>query len=370
MKTVLILNWRDPWHPLAGGAEFVLQQQVLYWQKQGTKIIWFSSLYPLAERDEIKNNIQFIRRGSQYTVHIYFFFLYITKQIPDFDIVIDCFHFIPFFTPLFIKKKKIIAVIHEVAGKLWFKNISFPIASVGYTLEPYFFTAYKQTNFITGSQSTKNEIEKFTIQSKHIHIVPHGFSLIKTKKQLKKTSEPSCLFLGRITRDKGIEDVIEAFGLIQKTLPMATLFIVGQEQDKNILIKIYRKYPSIDMSKIKKYGFVSDEKKFEILQQAWVLLHASEKEGWGLTVIEAASQGTPTIGYDVAGLRDSIQDKNTGILVKPSAESLANATITLLTDKNELTKLSKQAKEYSKQFTWEKSGKMSYDLIINSVVSD
>src|SRR5258706_15516364 len=67
------------------------------------------------------------------------------------------------------------------------------------------------------------------------------------------------------------------------------------------------------------FGGVSEEKKLELMRRAHVLLHASVKEGWGLVVVEAASQGTPAVVYNVSGLRDSVKNGETGIVLKENS---------------------------------------------------
>ena len=93
-----------------------------------------------------------------------------------------------------------------------------------------------------------------------------------------------------------------------------------------------------------------------MLKKAWILIHPSVKEGWGLTVIEAASQGTPTVSYDSSGLRDSIRDGETGFLVKErKPEELAGKISFLLGDNMLYNTLSKKSLEWSTKFSWEKS---------------
>ncbi|HUD45078.1 MAG TPA: glycosyltransferase family 4 protein [Patescibacteria group bacterium] len=362
---ILVLNWRDPWHPLAGGAEIMVHEHVKYWQKQGTEVIWFTSSYKGARSNEQRANINFIRRGSQYTVYWHFFWDYLTGQIPDFDVVIDCFHFIPFFTPLYIHHKRIIAIIHEVAGPVWFSNIFLPIAAIGYMIEPLFFRIYRNIPFISVSESTKSELIKLGIQSKNISVIHNGISLVDLQSKYKKTRFPSFMFLGRVSKDKGIEDILKAFKQIHLAIPNGELWIAGKEEKQGYLTNLLKSY-AFDAKFIKYLGFVDENKKFELLQQAWLLLHSSDKEGWGLTVIEAASQGTPTIGYNVPGLRDSIQDKITGLLVEKSPDKMAKTVIKLIQNEDQLENLRKNTREYARQFTWNKSGSESWKLL-NSI---
>ena len=126
--TILILNWRDIRHPLSGGAEISLHEQAKYWRDQGNKIIWFASSFNGAKNEEVIDGIKVLRKGSHFTVHIWAFLFYHWKKFDRFDIVIDSFHFLPFFTPLYISSSKIIGLINEVAGKVWFANLWYPLA--------------------------------------------------------------------------------------------------------------------------------------------------------------------------------------------------------------------------------------------------
>lgn len=367
---ILILNWRDPFHPLAGGAEISLLEHAKYWQKNGADITWFASSFQGARKEEKKDGITYIRRGSHFTVHLLFIVYYLLNKgkLKEFNVYIDCFHFLPFFSPLFIKKKKIVALINEVAGKVWFSNLPYPLAWIGYHLEPWFFKAYKNTPFITASDSAKADLLKVGVPEKNIEIIPHGVIVENVSNSVKREKNPTFIFVGRVSKDKGIQDVLEGFRIIKhKTLnnkqPSPELWIVGKEEKEGFLEALLNdEYKDLN-SDITYYGFVSQEKKFELLKRSWLLLHASVKEGWGLTVIEAGSQGTPTIGYNVEGLRDSIRHGKTGLLVDPNPHSLAEGALKVISDKAAHNSMRENAKKWSENFDWEKSGQKSWEYI-------
>lgn len=358
---ILVLNWRDNRHPLAGGAELALLKHVQYWQKKGAVITWFCASYPGAKKEEVVDGIRYIRKGSQYTVHILAFLYFSGLKIKQFEIVIDNFHFIPFFTPLYCEKNKIISFIHEVAGAIWFKNLPKLPATIGYFFEPFYFKLYKNIPFITVSKSTKNDLVKMKIAKEKVFIIPNGVTHINTSSQ-KKERVPTILFLGRLSHDKGITDALKAFTMLYQKNSAIQFWVVGKEEKKGIYEMLINKYPEIS-SVTKYWGYVEEKKKFELLKRSWILLHPSSKEGWGLTVIEAASQETPTVGYNVEGLRDSIISNITGILTKDDSESLAEAVQSLL-DNNKLYKtMSKEALHWSEKFDWGISVKESWNLI-------
>ena len=94
----------------------------------------------------------------------------------------------------------------------------------------------------------------------------------------------------------------------------------------------------------------------KLLEQSWVLLVPGIREGWGLNVIEANALGVPCIGYNVPGLKDSIRNGETGLLVESgNIESLANATISLLEDQTRRQTFSLNALKYAKEFNWDKT---------------
>lgn len=364
--TILILNWRDSKHPLAGGAEQSLFEHAKYWQRKGAKIIWFSSAFHNAPAEETYDNIRIIRRGSHFTVHLHAFFYYKKNLKNNIDIVIDNFHFIPYFSPLYVKKEKILAFINEPARNAWFKNIFFPVSFVGYIAEPFFFRFYERIPFMTGARSIQQELIKYKVPQERIFVINHGVTLPVKKGKMQKEKNPTMLFLAQLAPDKGILDALEAFYFVKEKLPFLTFWIVGKAVTPTYLQVVKKKIKAIDPDgkRITLFGFVDAETKFSLLERAWVLVHPSVREGWGLNVIEANSVGTPAIGYNVTGLQDSIQDGKTGLLTKENSPmGLADAIERMVLNKPLYTKLASQTKQWAEQFTWEKAGEKSWSLI-------
>jgi glycosyltransferase involved in cell wall biosynthesis len=117
------------------------------------------------------------------------------------------------------------------------------------------------------------------------------------------------------------------------------------------------------------YGHANNELKYELLRKAHIVLMPSVREGWGLVVTEANAMGTPVVAYNVPGLRDSVIDGETGVLVKDnSPQNLAHRTISLLTDRSLLKKYSDNALAFSTQFSWDNTAG-AFDKIIREITS-
>ena len=363
---ILVLSWRDPKHPLAGGAEQVIFEHMKGWVKAGHAVVHFSSFFKGGSREELLESITFIRRGRQFLeVQMAAFLWYLFGKHIKFDLVVDEFHGWPFFAPLYVRPPKL-AVIQELTREIW---LSYPLpfrlnslfGTIGYLMEPLFFLPYRNTHFMTGSESTKNELSDVGIKKENITIVPHGVLLPRSKIKDLRSRIKTVIFLGVLAKDKGIEDAIKTFGIL-RTLGDYRFWIVGKS-DENYL-KYLKKLAIKERVGCKFFGFVSQSRKFELLARAHLLINPSIREGWGLVNIEANSVGTPIVSYNSLGLTDSVKDRVSGLIVPDNTpKEMANTIHNLLNDPNLYAKLVKGALSWSKNFSWQKSRKLSLDLI-------
>ncbi len=366
---ILILSWRDPKHPLAGGAEQSIHEHSKGWIKKGHKVTLLSSRFENSRGKENIDQVEIIRKGNQYLgVQLAALFFYL-KNKKNFDLIIDQFHGIPFFTPLYVKNPKL-AIIQEVAKEVWFFNhfkfpINFIVGLLGYLLEPLIFSIYKNTIFITASDSTKKDLISFGIKKSNIYVIHHGVSVVKFKKN-KKEKNPTIMYLGRLSRDKGMEDVLKTFELLYKKNKNYSFWVVGKGETKEYEKKIKKKVEKAYFKKkIKFLGHIDEKKKFELLSKAHILVNPSKREGWGLVNIEANIAGTPVVAYKSAGLVDSVKHGISGIITKRSPVDLANEIHKLITNKKLYHQLSKGALKWGRQFTWEKASSKSLIALKN-----
>ena len=356
---ILIFSWRDPKNPKAGGAEIVTHEHAKAWHKAGHNITLFTSNFKGAKSREILDGITIIRKGNPvFTVYIKAFLWYMFQKHDKFDLIIDHFHGISFFTPLYIKEKKI-AFIHEVAKDVWRLNpwpkplhiIPFILGIVG---EPWIFKLYRRITFLTVSESTKKDLIAWGIPENNINIIHNGINISHPALPGKEKRE-TIIFLGALEKDKGIEDAFKVFKYLKNKEPGWQFWIVGKGQEK---------YKEILNQDIKYWGHVSEKVKFDILSRAHVLINPSIREGWGLVNLEANAMGTPVIAYDVPGCRDSVKQNETGFLVRPGDyKNLAEKTIELISNKILYEKFRKNAISWSKNFNWEKSTERSTTFI-------
>lgn len=365
---ILILSWRGPGHPNEGGAEIATHEYAKAWVRKGHSVTLFTSYYRGAQRKEFIEGVEIIRRGAQtFGVHIAAFIWYVFGDHKRYDLVIDQFHGIPFFTPLYVRSKKMV-LIHEVAKEVWqYNQYPFPlnlfVASIGFRVEPHIFKLYRKIHFMTISKSTKADLIDWGIHKKNITIVYNGVS----KPQsfiFKKNSRKTITFLGALTKDKGIEVAIDTFHYLNKNYKTDFQFwIIGKGEGWYVKY-LKKRVDQLTLNRVKFWGYVSEEQKFILLGKSHVLINPSVREGWGLVVIEAAEVGTPTVAFDVPGLRDSIINNKTGMLSKQySVAGLGDKIHALISNKDKYQQICQEAILWGNKFSWHKATNESFKLI-------
>lgn len=359
---ILIFNWRDLKNPRSGGAERVTQKTAKFWQTQGHSVTLFTSLFSGSKKEETIDGLKIIRAGNRYTVYLWAIYKYLTTFKGEFDLVIDEVNTIPFFTPLYVRGKKI-AYVNQLAREVWFYEFPLPFSTLGYLLEPLYLRLYRNIPCMVISDSTKKDLLNLGI--KKVSVFPMAADFKEEQKYLgSKEKDFTLLYVGRLVRSKRVLDVIEAFSLIAKSIPKSKLWIAGSG-DQRYLKSL--KDLSLNLgveNRVKFLGQVSQEKKYRLMNGAHLILVTSMREGWGLIVTEANALKTPAVVYDVPGLRDAVKHQVTGIICSQNSPTiLSEEIINLHSNPPNYQRLQESAYNWSKKLTWENTGGQSLKIL-------
>jgi glycosyltransferase involved in cell wall biosynthesis len=317
---ILAYNWRDLAHPRAGGAEVYLQSVAREWVESGHQVTIFSAAVAGKPAEEIVDGVRVIRRGGRIGVYREAKRYWQRAGAGQYDLVLDCVNTRPFLCPRFVRDVPVVALIHQVAREVWHYETPWPIAVVGrYLLEPRWLRAYRDVPVVTVSESSRKSLAEYGLR--RVTVVPEGW-VPAFPAPVEKESVPTVVFIGRLSANKRPDHAIAAFGLARRQLPDAQMWVIGSGPEEARLRKLAG--PGVTF-----LGHVPEEAKRERLGRAHALVATSVREGWGLVVTEAAASGTVAIGYDVAGLRDSIRASG-GILTRADPGSLAAGLVELL----------------------------------------
>jgi len=356
---ILLFNWRDIKNPAKGGAEIYFHEMAKLWVKNGHEVTMICGGWKNCKKEEIVDSIKIKRVGNFLTLYFLAPFAYLgLKEKPD--VVVDVENGIPFFTPIFVKKSKRFLHIHHIHREVWFKQLTFPFSFIGWFMEMQVLPiVYKKTPVITISESSKKEIMEAGI-GKVIGVVNPGITFSKYK-HYKKTELPSILFLNRIKKYKGLDILLKAVKKMNTLNNKIKVFVAGDGDWLNNA-KSYANEHKLD--NVEFFGRVSEAKKEELIQKSWVFINPSLKEGWGIINIESNYMGTPAIGSDVSGIKDSIVDGKTGVIFKyGDSNELAEKIKSIIDNKKLRQEMSRNAIKWAKRFSWDSAAKKYMEIL-------
>jgi len=350
-------SWKDINHPKAGGAELISWNIMKRLVGDGHSVRLITSSYSKSSDYEILNGVEIFRVGNTLTVYLRAFFAFRRhcKKWPD--LVIDEMNTIPFGAAFYDKCPSVL-LTYQLAREVWFFQMRWPLSYIGYWMEPLYLRliAHKYPLVLTESQSTRADLAQFGFSKDKIGVFRVGIELNPLKKLPVKNDLSRILTLGAIRPMKRTLEAVRSFELARDQNPNLSLTIAGD--DSGAYAEKVKQYiiSSRHKSAIRVAGRVSKAKRLTLMQSAAVILVTSIKEGWGLIVTESNSQGTPAIVFDSDGLRDSVIDQKTGLLV-PTGDviALGKSVGGLLSNPPLYQSLREQAWKSSKQYTFENS---------------
>ena len=369
---ILWFTWKDKKNPFSGGAEIVNEELAKRLVQDGNEVILIVAGFKGALSEEIIDGYKIIRLGDCWTVYWQAYKYYKKHFIGWADSVIDEVNAVPFFCKFYVKERNII-LSYQLCREIWFYQMFFPLNLIGYLIEPIYLWLLRKNYVLTESESTKKDFQKYGFKNDKISVFPIGLEIGPISEEefnnQKKEENFTILYLGTIRNMKRPDQIIKAFELAKKDIKNLKLWIVGGGGGKyfgKIMLLI-------DTCKYKNdityFGKVDNYKKLEIIKKCHLLCVTSVKEGWGIVVTEANSQGTPAVAYNVDGLRDSVKNNVTGIVCQQNTpENLATNIVNLLDNNNKerYNKLRKEAWEWSKQFNYNNSYEQ-FIKIINKI---
>ena len=355
---IVWLSWKDRKNPLAGGAELVNEALARQLVAHGHRVKLIVGGFSGAKPKETIDGYEVIRLGGRVTVYYQAWRYYVREDLADWaDLVIDEVNTVPFFAKFYAHKPTVVFA-HMLCRQIWWYELFFPASLVGYLAEPLYLRLLSDQAVVTVSESTKHDLMRFGFKKAKISIIPEIIETppVTSPSYIKKYPRPTVLSLGAVKPMKRTLEIVRAFELAKTDLPKLQLIVAGRPEGaygKRVLRACRQSQYARD---IKCLGAVAPAKRAELMQKSHLLAVTSVKEGWGLVVSEAASQGTPAVVYDVDGLRDSVRDGRTGLVAKfNTPQALATSIAAALKNQSKYDTMRVSAWKSARDLTAEKS---------------
>jgi glycosyltransferase involved in cell wall biosynthesis len=340
---VVALSWRDTANPLAGGAELVLDCILTGLEDRGFDVALICG-GPVAE-----HSYPVVRAGGTYSQYLLAPLACMTR-FRRADVVIDVENGVPYFAPLWRRRPKL-CLVHHVHTDQWATRFPNAVAAALQWLESRVMPrVYRRCRFVAVSESTSIALQAIGVKAEQICVIEHGTPAPLPGTQPKAAS-PTFLCLSRLVPHKRVDVVLEAWRSVVNQLP-GRLLIAGDGPELEAIRRQAR-----DIAGVEVVGRVSEEEKYRLLREAWALVCASHHEGWGMTILEAASVGTPSLAIAAPGVRDAVIDGVTGVLVPGQPDghlpaALAHAWVEFASDEHALTAMGEAARKRAEGMDW------------------
>ncbi|HEY3722261.1 MAG TPA: glycosyltransferase family 4 protein [Acidimicrobiia bacterium] len=339
---ILFVSWRDLANPSAGGSEVVVDVLATSLRARGHEVSLLCG-GPVAPRPyEVVDN------GGKHTQYLRAPLAYL-RRFRDVDLVVDVANGMTFMSPLWRRGPRVLFV-HHVHTEQWGMYFPGPVAAVARQAEIHGLPAlYRNTHMVAVSPSTGDELEALGVDRSHIHVVNNGVHVEPLAEPVARSATPMFVALGRLAANKRIDVLLDVWAKVAQRTG-GKLVIVGDGPDAARIAARVRTEPAL--ADVVLEGRVDEARKAELLHQSWFLLHAAEREGWGLAILEAGVCGTPSLAYRVPGVRDAVVDGVTGVLVDTD-DQLAEEWVALADAPARREALGRAAAMRAAEFTWE-----------------
>lgn len=360
---VMVLNWLDRQNPAAGGAELHLHETFGRIADRGHDVTLVTSGWrgatPLADLD----GIQVHRTGGRHS------FLFAgprraRRLLADerFDVVVEDLNKVPLFAPLWTRVP-VVGLVHHLFGSTALKQGGMLLGTATWLLELPLARVFKGRPMVAVSRSTADDLERRGVQAKDVSVIHNGVNArFFQESSVDPDPDPTVLFLGRLKRYKRADLIIEAVARLKGRGVDVALIVAGEGDERSNLERRARELAVTD--RVTFEGSVTEEHKRDLFHRAWVHVVTSEKEGWGLTVIEAGACGTPSVASDSPGLSESIRDGVSGILVPHGkVAALATAMERLLTNAPLRAAMGKAARDWAETLSWDRTADRTLEVL-------
>ena len=348
----------DRLNPQAGGAETHLHEVFGRLAGWGHEVTLLSSGFPGAPARDSIDGIQVHRLGTRMTFGLRVpGYLRRTLRGHRFDIAVEDLNKVPVFLPAWTETP-VVLLVHHLFGPTAFQEASFPVAAATWLLERPIPRAFHNIPVVSVSESTAEDLRRRGLSGGRSSVVPNGVDLDRFVPGLheERFPEPTLLYLGRLKRYKGVDLILRAVAQSRDSGNPFRLLIAGKGDFEGKLRKLSLALGVGDL--VTFLGYVTEEEKVRLLQQAWIHVLTSPKEGWGISILEASACGTPSVASRSPGLKDAVLHGETGYLVRHGdVDALTRTLRDLLGTEEVRKKMGADARRFAQGFSWETSAR-------------
>jgi glycosyltransferase involved in cell wall biosynthesis len=166
--------------------------------------------------------------------------------------------------------------------------------------------------------------------------------------------------VGRLVPVKRFDALLRALAAVKVSHPDLEAVIIGEGYERPALEALRADLGATDWLRLP--GHVEAQELVDWYRRAWVVASSSQREGWGMTLTEAAACGTPAVATNIAGHADAVLDGESGLLVDDVGD-LSGALSRVLGDEVLRNRLGRGALSRARWFTWDATALRAFEAL-------
>ena len=360
IRRIHVLAWRDLDDIEAGGSEVHASMVARHWAAAG---LWVSmrTSYAQGRPTQVwRDGYLVTRKAGRYLVFPRSVASALARRSGPRDALVEIWNGMPFFSPLWDLGPRIVLVHHQHAD-MWRLALPPTLAKVGDTIERVVAPPlYRRSRVVTLSPSSRDElVDGMGLRADHVTVVPPGVADHFTPGP-GRSPTPLVLGVGRLVPVKRFDLLVDAMAAVRARRPDVRLVLVGDGHEREAIEERIRRLGAQDWVEL--LGRVDDRALVELYRRAWLVASTSLREGWGMTITEAAACGTPAVASRIAGHTDALTDGVTGLLADPG-EELIGALSRLIDDDATRLALGEAARRRAESLRWDATAEAIFGVL-------
>jgi glycosyltransferase involved in cell wall biosynthesis len=365
LRQIHFVAWRDLDDPEAGGSELHAHNIAALWAAAGLDVTFRTSAVKGEEAALTRDGYRVLRQGGRYGVFPGAAWEGLRMGHRPGDALVEIWNGMPFFSPLWYRGPRLV-FLHHVHAEMWGLVLPRPLARLGETVERRLAPrVYKGARIVTLSESSRHEIvDMLGLSPERISVSPPGVDT-RFSPGGERSPEPLVVAVGRLVPVKRFDLLIRSLAELRQRMPTLRAVIIGEGYARPQLEQLRSELGADEWLALP--GRVEDDALVDWYRRAWVVASSSLREGWGMTLTEAAASGTPAVATAIAGHTDAVLHGESGLLVDHPAD-LADALERVLRDEVLRNRLSRGAVARARWFTWGATARRSLEALAEETV--
>jgi glycosyltransferase involved in cell wall biosynthesis len=360
LRRIHFVAWRDLDDPEAGGSELHAHMVASLWAAAGLDVTFRTSAVHGASQTLTRDGYRVLRRAGRYGVFPGAAWEGMRMGHRPGDALVEVWNGMPFLSPIWYGGPRIV-FLHHVHAEMWGMVLPPTLARLGDTMErriaPRF---YRRSRIVTLSESSRDEIvEMLHLRPERITVAPPGIDG-RYGPGGQRSTTPLVVAVGRLVPVKRFDALLRSLVPLKADHPDLEAVIIGEGYERSALERLRAELGAVDWVHLP--GRVGDDELVDWYRRAWVVASSSQREGWGMTLTEAAACGTPAVATNIAGHADAVVDGESGLLVD-DIDDLSGALGRVLGDEVLRSRLSKGALERARWFTWDATARRALEAL-------